>query len=106
MHNPRCKFLTNFIQLVFFISFCHCAIRIRGKDNNNSVVKVDVGIILDLETKVGKVMHISILLALADYHANPSGNAIRIVPHIRDSMKHDANGQWNEVLIRQKVLLS
>ncbi|KAH0749366.1 hypothetical protein KY290_028598 [Solanum tuberosum] len=34
-------------------------------------------------------MHISILLALADYHANTSRGSIRIVPHIRDSKKDD-----------------
>ncbi|KAK4719098.1 hypothetical protein R3W88_017436 [Solanum pinnatisectum] len=89
MHNPRCRFLIIFIQLVSIIGFCHYVIGIRGEDNNTSAVKVDVGIILDLETDVGKVMHISILLALADYHANTSRGAIRIVPHIRDSKKDD-----------------
>ena len=86
MHNPRCKFLILFVQLVSIISFCDYVIRIRGEDSKHSAVKVDVGIILDLETEVGKVMHISILLALADYH---SRGAIRIVPHIRDSKKDD-----------------
>ncbi|KAH0664576.1 hypothetical protein KY284_029507 [Solanum tuberosum] len=89
MHNPRCKSLIIFIQLVSIIGSCHYVIGIRGEDNNTSAVKVDVGIILDLETDVGKVMHISILLALADYHANTSRGAIRIVPHIRDSKKDD-----------------
>lgn len=62
---------------------------IKGEDNKTSVAKVDVGIILDLETDMGKVMHISILLALDDYHATASGSAIRIVPHLRDSKKDD-----------------
>jgi len=89
MHNPRCHFLILFIQLISIISFYHYVVRIRGEDNNTSAVKVDVGIILDLETDVGKVMHISILLALEDYHANASRGAIRIVPHIKDSKKDD-----------------
>lgn len=86
MHNPRCHFLILFIQLISIISFCHY---VRGGDNNTSAVKVDVGIILDLERDVGKVMHISILLALEDYHANTSRGDIRIVPHIKDSKKND-----------------
>lgn len=86
MQNPRCSFLILFIQLVSIISFCSYARQIRGEDNKTSAIEVDVGIILDLETEVGKVMHISILLALADYH---SRGAIRIVPHIRDSKKDD-----------------
>ncbi|CAN4100036.1 unnamed protein product [Withania somnifera] len=85
MHSIRYRFLILFIQLVSITSFCNYARKIRGEDNNTSAVKVDVGIILDLETDVGKVMHISILLALEDYHANASGSALRIVPHLRDS---------------------
>ncbi|KAG5601883.1 hypothetical protein H5410_033253 [Solanum commersonii] len=103
MHNPRCKFLIIFIQFVSIISFCHYVIRIRGEDNNTSAVKVDVGIILDLETDVGKVMHISILLALADYHANTSRGAIRIVPHIRDSKKDDVEAASAAIYLLKDV---
>ncbi|KAK6787365.1 hypothetical protein RDI58_015890 [Solanum bulbocastanum] len=103
MHNPRSRFLIIFIQLVSIISFCHYVIGIRGEDNNTSVVKVDVGIILDLETEVGKVMHISILLALADYHANTSRGAIRIVPHIRDSKKDDVEAASAAIYLLKDV---
>lgn len=89
MQNPRCSFLILFIQLVSIISFCSYARQIRGEDNKTSAIEVDVGIILDLETNVGKVMNISILLALADYHANASRGAIKIVPHFRDSKRND-----------------
>ncbi|KAK6787364.1 hypothetical protein RDI58_015889 [Solanum bulbocastanum] len=103
MHNPRCKSLIIFIQLVSIIGFCHHVIGIRGEDNNTSAVKVDVGIILDLETDVGKVMHISILLALADYHANTSRGAIRIVPHIRDSKKDDVEAASAAIYLLKDV---
>ncbi|KAH0750942.1 hypothetical protein KY290_030174 [Solanum tuberosum] len=64
---------------------------------------MDVGIILDLETEVGKVMHISILLALADYHANTSRGAIRIVPHIRDSKKDDVEAASAAIYLLKDV---
>ncbi|KAM3375173.1 glutamate receptor 2.8 [Capsicum galapagoense] len=103
MHNPRCKFLVLFIQLVSIISFCNYSRQIRGEDNNTSAVKVDVGIILDLETDVGRVMHISILLALEDYHANASRGAIRIVPHLRDSKKDDVEAASAAIYLLKHV---
>ncbi|XP_010322804.1 glutamate receptor 2.8 [Solanum lycopersicum] len=89
MKNPRRHFLILFIQLVSIISFCHYVMPIRGENNNTSAVKVDLGIILDMETDVGKVMHTCILLAIEDYHAAASHTATRIVPHLRDSEKDD-----------------
>ncbi|WMV34955.1 hypothetical protein MTR67_028340 [Solanum verrucosum] len=103
MHNPRCHFLILFIQLISIISFYHYVIPIRGEDNNTSAVKVDVGIILDLETDVGKVMHISVLLALEDYHANASRGAIRIVPHIKDSKKDDVEATSAAIYLLKDV---
>ncbi|XP_060217875.1 glutamate receptor 2.8-like [Lycium barbarum] len=102
MHNPRCQFLILFIQLVSIISFPHCARQIIGEDNNTSAVKADVGIILDLETDVGKVMHISILLALADYHA-ANRSAIRIVPHLRDSKEDDVEAASAAIYLLKDV---
>ncbi|WMV34953.1 hypothetical protein MTR67_028338 [Solanum verrucosum] len=81
MQNQRYYCLILFIQLVSIISFCHYVIPIRGEDET-SVVKVDVGIVLDMETVVAKVMHISILLALEDYHAAASPRVIRISPSL------------------------
>ncbi|MCD7470993.1 hypothetical protein HAX54_011250 [Datura stramonium] len=103
MHNRICQFLIHFIQLVSIISFCHYASQIRGEDNNTTAAKVDVGIILDLETDVGKVMHISILLALADYHANASRSAIGIVPHFRDSKKDDVEAASAAIYLLKDV---
>ncbi|KAH0749364.1 hypothetical protein KY290_028596 [Solanum tuberosum] len=76
---------------------------IKGEDNKNSVAKVDVGIILDLETDVGKVMHISILLALDDYHATASRSAIRIIPHLRDSKKDDVEAASAAIYLLKDV---
>ncbi|XP_055832305.1 glutamate receptor 2.8-like [Solanum dulcamara] len=103
MRNPRCSFLIIFIQIVSIITFCHYVTPVRGGDNNTSAVKVDVGIILDLETDVGKVMHISILLALEDYHAHASRGAIRIVPHIRDSKKDDVEAASAAIYLLKDV---
>ncbi|KAH0666409.1 hypothetical protein KY285_027615 [Solanum tuberosum] len=103
MQNPRCSFLILFIQLVSIISFCHYARQIRGEDNKTSAIEVDVGIILDLETNVGKVMNISILLALADYHANASRGAIKIVPHFRDSKRDDVEAASAAIYLLKDV---
>ncbi|MCD7470990.1 hypothetical protein HAX54_011247 [Datura stramonium] len=92
------------IQFVPVISFCHYMMPIRGEDNNTSAAKVDVGIILDLETDVGKVMHISILLALADHHDNASPRiAIRIVPHLKDSKKDDVEAASAAIYLLKDV---
>ncbi|XP_060217843.1 glutamate receptor 2.8-like [Lycium barbarum] len=88
MQSPKCHLLIFLIQLVSIISFYHYIIPIRGEDETG-VVKMDVGIILDMETDVGKVMHTCILLALEDYHEAASRSAVRIVHHLRDSKKDD-----------------
>ncbi|KAH0664267.1 hypothetical protein KY284_029198 [Solanum tuberosum] len=102
MQNQRYYCLILFIQLVSIISFCHYVIPIRGEDET-SVVKVDVGIVLDMETVVAKVMHISILLALEDYHAAASPRAIRIVPHLRDSKKDDVEAAFAAIYLLKDV---
>ncbi|KAH0666405.1 hypothetical protein KY285_027611 [Solanum tuberosum] len=102
MQNQRYYCLILFIQLVSIISFCHYVIPIRGEDET-SVVKLDVGIVLDMETVVAKVMHISILLALEDYHAAASPRAIRIVPHLRDSKKDDVEAASAAIYLLKDV---
>ncbi|XP_059288173.1 glutamate receptor 2.8-like [Lycium ferocissimum] len=88
MQSPKSHLLIFLIQLVSIVSFYHYIIPTRGEDETG-VVKMDVGIILDMETDVGKVMHTCILLALEDYHAAASRSAVRIVHHLRDSKKDD-----------------
>ncbi|WMV34951.1 hypothetical protein MTR67_028336 [Solanum verrucosum] len=103
MRSSKCHFLIVLIQFVSIISFYHHMMPIKGEDNKNSVAKVDVGIILDLETDVGKVMHISILLALDDYHATASRSAIRIIPHLRDSKKDDVEAASAAIYLLKDV---
>uniref|UniRef100_M1CIL9 Avr9/Cf-9 rapidly elicited protein 141 n=1 Tax=Solanum tuberosum TaxID=4113 RepID=M1CIL9_SOLTU len=56
-----------------------------------------------METVVAKVMHISILLALEDYHATTSPRAIRIVPHLRDSKKDDVEAASAAIYLLKDV---
>ncbi|XP_016474840.2 glutamate receptor 2.8-like [Nicotiana tabacum] len=102
MQNQRCHFLILFIQFVSIISFCYHIMPIRGQDETNVIKKVDVGIILDLETNVAKVMHTCILLALEDYHA-ANRSAIRIVPHFRDSKKDDVEAASAAIYLLKDV---
>ncbi|KAH0750941.1 hypothetical protein KY290_030173 [Solanum tuberosum] len=76
---------------------------IRGQDNNTSAVKVDLGIILDMETDVGKVMHTCIILAIEDYHAAANRTATRIVPHLRDSKKDDVEAASAAIYLLKDV---
>ncbi|KAM3308295.1 glutamate receptor 2.8 [Capsicum chacoense] len=104
MKNSRCHFLILFIQLVcILISFCHYVMPIRGEDNDTSVMKVDVGIILDMETDVAKVMHTCILLAIEDYHDAASRNATRIVTHLRDSEQDDVEAASATIYLLKDV---
>ncbi|XP_070033885.1 glutamate receptor 2.8-like [Nicotiana tomentosiformis] len=102
MQNQRCHFLILFIQFVSIISFCHYIMPISGENETNAVKKVDVGIILDLETNVAKVMHTCILLALEDYHA-ANRSAIRVVPHFRDSKKDDVEAASAAIYLLKDV---
>ncbi|XP_009777350.1 glutamate receptor 2.8-like [Nicotiana sylvestris] len=102
MQNPRCHFLILLIQLVSIISFCQYIMPISGEDETNAVKQVDVGIILDMETTVAKVMHTCILLALEDYHA-ANRSAIRIVPHFRDSKIDDVEAASAAIYLLKDV---
>ncbi|OIT19159.1 PREDICTED: glutamate receptor 2.9-like [Nicotiana attenuata] len=102
MQNQRCHFLILFIQFLSIISFCQYIMPISGQDETNGVKKVDVGIILDLETSVAKVMHTCILLALEEYHA-ANRSAIRIVPHFRDSKKDDVEAASAAIYLLKDV---
>lgn len=46
--------------------------------------KVDVGVILDLETSLGKIFKSCICMAIEDFYSKNSYNTI-IVPHFRNS---------------------
>ncbi|XP_027168525.1 glutamate receptor 2.7-like [Coffea eugenioides] len=55
--------------------------------NGQNATKVDVGVILDLDTLVGKISKTSMLMALEDHRSNniQDNTTIRIVAHLRDS---------------------
>ncbi|KAG9141698.1 hypothetical protein Leryth_025894 [Lithospermum erythrorhizon] len=48
-----------------------------------TTLEVNVGIILDLVSPLGKMMQTSILMALEDF--NETRHTIRIVPHVRNA---------------------
>ncbi|KAG5601882.1 hypothetical protein H5410_033252 [Solanum commersonii] len=84
MQNQRYYCLILFIQLVSIISFCHYVIPIRGEDET-SVVKVDVGIVLDMETVVAKI------------------TMPPLVPHLRDSKKDDVEAASAAIYLLKDV---
>ncbi|KAL2462407.1 Glutamate receptor 2.7 [Forsythia ovata] len=81
MQNPRFFGLYLFL---FIMSFC-----ISPLDGENATaVKVDVGIILDLDTNVGKISRTCMWMAIEDFYAS-NNYSKRIVPHLRDSKTID-----------------
>jgi ionotropic glutamate receptor len=50
---------------------------------------VNVGVILDLQSLVGKIAHISILMALEDFYSDHSSYRTKLVLHMRDSNGED-----------------
>ncbi|KAL5973937.1 hypothetical protein ACLOJK_030596 [Asimina triloba] len=63
----------------------------------NSTAVVDVGVILDLETWVGKLSNTCISMALSDFNIAPGNHNTTLVLHVRDSKK-DVVGASEEVL--------
>lgn len=51
--------------------------------------ELHVGVILDLESMVGKIAQTSISLAMEDFYAIHHNYSTKLVLHIRDSMKDD-----------------
>ncbi|KAL5973936.1 hypothetical protein ACLOJK_030595 [Asimina triloba] len=63
----------------------------------NSTAVVDVGVILDLETWVGKLSNTCISMALSDFNIAPGNHNTTLVLHVRDSKK-DVVGASAEAL--------
>ncbi|KAL5973938.1 hypothetical protein ACLOJK_030597 [Asimina triloba] len=63
----------------------------------NSTAVVDVGVILDLETWVGKLSNTCISMALSDFNIAPGNHNTTLVLHVRDSKK-DVVGASEEAL--------
>jgi hypothetical protein len=50
---------------------------------------VNVGVILNLQSLVGKIAHMSILMALEDFYSVHSSYRTKLVLHMRDSNEED-----------------
>ncbi|KAL8466484.1 hypothetical protein ACS0TY_035535 [Phlomoides rotata] len=71
-------------NLIFFllllVSFC------SAPSNSTTVpAKADVGVILDLETPVGKIIKTCISMSIEDFYTKHENYSTMIVPHFRDS---------------------
>ncbi|KAL1537722.1 glutamate receptor 2.7-like [Salvia divinorum] len=63
--------------MLILMSFCNCG--------NAAPAKADVGVILDLDTPLGKMCKACISMAVEDRNSNRGYNTAMIVPHFRDS---------------------
>uniref|UniRef100_A0A5B7BTY4 Glutamate receptor n=1 Tax=Davidia involucrata TaxID=16924 RepID=A0A5B7BTY4_DAVIN len=81
--NPR-YFLLSLLLYLFMSVYNIAAVEVQ---NTSRVVMVDVGLILDLDTTVGKMSQTCMSMALADFYANQYNYnyTTRIVLHTRDS---------------------
>ncbi|KAH7858037.1 hypothetical protein Vadar_019379 [Vaccinium darrowii] len=77
--------------LLLFVMSCYYIVPIAGAQNASTGLKeVDVGVILDLGTILGKMSNTCISMALEDFYAsNLQTRTVKIVIHTRDS-KDDA----------------
>ncbi|KAL8458833.1 hypothetical protein ACS0TY_036368 [Phlomoides rotata] len=71
-------------NLIFFllllISFC------SAPSNSTTIpAKADVGVILDLETPLGKIIKTCISMSIEDFYVKHENSSTMIVPHFRDS---------------------
>ncbi|XP_042024469.1 glutamate receptor 2.7-like [Salvia splendens] len=81
MHSSIMKILKLwFLHFLIFQSFYFT----QSSGFNPTAVKVDVGVILDLDTTLGKILKSCITMAIVDFYSNRSYNTM-IVPHFRDS---------------------
>ncbi|EXC66202.1 hypothetical protein L484_000102 [Morus notabilis] len=79
---------------VFGLSVCFTArfmiltwIMFSAMAQNNSTTEVNVGVILNLDTGVGKVGLSCLKMALSDFYNSRSFYNTRLVLHVRDSNK-------------------
>ncbi|KAL1539481.1 glutamate receptor 2.7-like [Salvia divinorum] len=69
-----------FIYLLMFMSFCVVRLNCR----NATAEMADVGVILDLDTTLGKICKACVSMAIEDFYSNRDHNTM-IMPHFRDS---------------------
>ncbi|KAL8458834.1 hypothetical protein ACS0TY_036369 [Phlomoides rotata] len=75
MENPR----------FFWLSFLLVASFCVGLSNRATAAKADVGVILDLDTTLGKALKTCISMAIEDFYAKHENYSTVIVPHFRSS---------------------
>ena len=78
-----------FLILFFCLNQDLCAQSITSKSKNikiNGDVFIDMGIILDMESWIGKSIHRCITMAISDFYALNHSYKTRIVVHTRDSI--------------------
>ena len=76
MKNPHFLWFLMLLFMSFYVS--------QSTGFNSSAAKADVGVILDLDTPLGKVCRTCISMAVEDFYANRNHTTM-IVPHFRDS---------------------
>uniref|UniRef100_A0A453KW97 Receptor ligand binding region domain-containing protein n=1 Tax=Aegilops tauschii subsp. strangulata TaxID=200361 RepID=A0A453KW97_AEGTS len=73
-----------------------------AQNASRAAQELHVGVILDLETMVGKIARTSISLAMEDFYAVHHNYSTKLVLHIRDSMRDDvraaSQGTCSELL--------
>ncbi|XP_057770093.1 glutamate receptor 2.7-like [Salvia miltiorrhiza] len=68
-------------SMLILMSFCVVRLNYR----NATAAEADVGVILDLDTPLGKICSTCIAMAIEDFYSNRNHSTV-IVPHFRDSM--------------------
>ncbi|KAK9060550.1 hypothetical protein SSX86_021254 [Deinandra increscens subsp. villosa] len=69
---------------VILMSFLLC--KVNCKPN---MIKVPIGVILDMETTTGKMLNTSISIAIREFYRKHDNYSSLIVPHLRDSKQND-----------------
>ncbi|XP_042049946.1 glutamate receptor 2.7-like [Salvia splendens] len=76
MEIPRLCFISLFIFMSSYV--------VRSNCSNATAAKADVGVILDLDTALGKICRTCISMAIEDFYSNRDHTTM-IVPHFRNS---------------------
>jgi glutamate receptor, ionotropic, plant len=74
------------ISIFMFLPFSYT---VAQNVTESKVDKFDVGVVLDLGTKLGKVALTSITMAIVDFYTIYSNYTTRLALHIKDSMGDD-----------------
>ncbi|XP_058113839.1 glutamate receptor 2.8-like [Magnolia sinica] len=75
----------SFFYIICALSLCHRSAVAQNNDPRNATVPVHVGVVLDLESWVGKMSMSCISMATSDFYASHSNYTTRLVLHTRDS---------------------